>query len=296
MARAPAAASVRRVFVSSQLAAAIEAAETRLLLDIVAAMQRRRPEAVAWSVPLAGGAACCAGPGSPLDKIVGLGFAGAPDPAALAEIEARYHQRGLPAVAEVSSHADPEVFATLAERGYRLTAHEDVLGRATAPSAAPAARRADGIDVRPVRTDGESEAWFGALLDGFAAADAQGVPSHDAFPRDVVAASMRDMVAIDGLTRFAAWIDGELAGGGSLRVSGPVAHLCGAATLPRYRRRGVQSALVAARLAAAAAAGCEVAVTVTQPGSKSQQNMTRQGFALCYVRAILTLPPAAATR
>lgn len=281
------------MFVSTQLAAAIEAAETRLLLDVIAATQRRRPEAAAWSVPLAGGAACCAGPGSPLDKIVGLGFGGAPDAAALAAIEARYHERGLPAVAEVSSHADPAVLALLADRGYRLTAHEDVLGRTTAPCAA---RGVDGVEVRPVRTGAEREAWFAAVLDGFANADTQGVPSQDTFPRDVVAASMRDMGAIAGQTHFGAWIEGELAGGGSLRVSEGVAHLCGAATLPRYRRRGVQTALVAARLAAAAAAGCEIAVTVTQPGSKSQQNMSRQGFALCYVRAILVLPPAARSR
>jgi hypothetical protein len=49
----------------------------------------------------------------------------------------------------------------------------------------------------------------------------------------------------------------------------------------------VQSALVAARLADAYAAGCEVAVIVTQPGSKSQQNAQRRGFDLLYTRATL---------
>ena len=62
---------------------------------------------------------------------------------------------------------------------------------------------------------------------------------------------------------------------------------CVNATLPRFRRRGVQTALLRARLAAAADARCDVGVVVTQPGSKSQQNVQRQGFGLVYARAIL---------
>ena len=61
----------------------------------------------------------------------------------------------------------------------------------------------------------------------------------------------------------------------------------GAATRPSHRRRGVQSSLLAARLARAAEAGCDVAVVTTQPGSKSQQNVQRQGFELLYTRAVL---------
>lgn len=44
---------------------------------------------------------------------------------------------------------------------------------------------------------------------------------------------------------------------------------------------------VAARLADAARAGCDVAVATTAPGSKSQQNVQRQGFHLLYTRAVL---------
>ena len=37
----------------------------------------------------------------------------------------------------------------------------------------------------------------------------------------------------------------------------------------------------------ARAAGCDVAVITTQPGSKSQQNAQRRGFNLLYTRATL---------
>jgi hypothetical protein len=46
-------------------------------------------------------------------------------------------------------------------------------------------------------------------------------------------------------------------------------------------------ALLAARLSDAAKAGCDIAVVTTAPGSKSQQNAQRQGFALLYTRAVL---------
>ena len=63
------------------------------------------------------------------------------------------------------------------------------------------------------------------------------------------------------------------------------------ATAPAHRRRGVQTALLSARLADAAAAGCDVAVVTTQPGSKSQQNVQRRGFDLLYTRAVLVKQP-----
>ena len=65
----------------------------------------------------------------------------------------------------------------------------------------------------------------------------------------------------------------------------------GAATAPAHRRRGVQTALLSARLADAAAAGCDIAVVTTQPGSKSQQNVQRRGFDLLYTRAVLVREP-----
>ena len=57
------------------------------------------------------------------------------------------------------------------------------------------------------------------------------------------------------------------------------------------RRPGIQSALLSYRLADAAAAGCDVAVITTQPGSRSHQNAQRRGFDLLYTRAVLVNHP-----
>jgi hypothetical protein len=53
---------------------------------------------------------------------------------------------------------------------------------------------------------------------------------------------------------------------------------------------GIQSLLYRWRLAIARAAGCDLAVVTTQPGSKSQANAIRQGFSLLYTRAVLIKP------
>jgi len=101
---------------------------------------------------------------------------------------------------------------------------------------------------------------------------------------------VRGMAGARGLVRFLARRSGEPAGGASFRSADGVAQLCGAGTLPAHRRRGVQAALLEHSLAEAARAGCELAVVTTLPGSKSQENVQRQGFELLYARAILRLP------
>ena len=86
---------------------------------------------------------------------------------------------------------------------------------------------------------------------------------------------------------------------GAVFVRGAHAWLGQAATLPEHRRRGAQSAIMAARIAAAHAAGAAVVVTETgevvsgRPGS-SYRNIVRAGFEPAYVRPNYVSPPAAA--
>jgi hypothetical protein len=57
--------------------------------------------------------------------------------------------------------------------------------------------------------------------------------------------------------------------------------------LPAFRRRGIQKVFVQRRLADAHAAGCDLAVVTTAPGSRSQHNVVRRRFVLLYTHAIL---------
>jgi len=57
--------------------------------------------------------------------------------------------------------------------------------------------------------------------------------------------------------------------------------------LPAFRHRGAQTALLRARLAAAAAAGCELVEVQTTPGSYSQRNVMRFGFQVAFTRMVM---------
>ena len=272
------------LFADIALAARIELAECRLLADCGAAAARRRPDSRAFVREIAGGVATYTGPDSPFNKLAGLGFGDAIDAEGLAGVERAFAERGAPVQAEVSSLADPSVSALLTGRGYVLQNFENVLGLRLPAANLPSA--GDGIDVS-VGDATHHEAWLDVIVAGFASPDAQGVPSHEEFSRDVLDRTVGDMATAPAFIRYLAHRDGVVAGGASLRLCEGVAQLCGAATAPAHRRRGVQSALLAARLADAARRGCDVAVVTTQPGSKSQQNVQRQGFELLYTRAVL---------
>jgi GNAT superfamily N-acetyltransferase len=275
------------LFCDTALAERIERVEAQLIAKASEAARRRRADTAGFVIPIAGGVASFAEEGSPFNKVAGLGFGGVPSAAALDEIERAFTACGTPVQIELAHLGDPAIGAHLTERGYRLASFENVLGLALKGQPEPVTPA--GVEVRPSGDD-EFEAWLDVVVDGVAHPDTQGVPSHEEFPREVVVRAERDFAAA-GVTRYVALRDGVIAGGASMRMAEGVAQLTGAATAPAHRRRGVQTALLSARLAAAAAAGCDVAVVTTQPGSTSQQNAQRRGFDLLYTRAILVKQP-----
>lgn len=269
------------LFCGIALAERIERAEAGL----IAAATRAAGERGGWGIvmPVAGGFACCADDGSPMNKVVGLGFAGMPDPAQLDEIERTFAAHGVPVTVELSHLGDPAVATGLTERGYRLVGFENVLGRALpggsafTPSPGVEVRLAEATDIRQ---------WLDVIVEGFAHPDGEGVPTHEDFPREVVAQAERDIEKA-GAVPYLAVCDGVVAGGASMRCDQGIAQLAGAATAPSHRRRGVQAALLARRLADATGSGCDLAVVTTAPGSMSQKNVQRKGFELLYARAVL---------
>ena len=276
-----------RIFGGTELAARIERLEADLIGKANEASRLRRGDDPGFAITVAGGVASFAEDGSPLNKVAGLGFGGVPSVTALEEVERAFAARRAPVQVELANLADPAIGETLTERGYRLVWFENVLGLAIGHDRA--AVTPEGIEVRLCGED-EYGAWLDVVFEGFAHPDGQGVPSPEDFPRDVIERAERDF-STAGAVRYVALCDGVLAGGASFRIAEGVAQLAGAATAPAYRRRGIHTALLSARLADAAAGGCDIAVVTTQPGSKSQQNMQRHGFDLLYTRAVLVKNP-----
>lgn len=233
--------------------------------------------------PVAGGLAVVGEPGSPYNKVIGLGFDDPPDAETLDEIEAAHADLGARVQVELSTLANPDTGRLLTGRGYRLAGFENVLARRLDDAQAPIGE----VLVSEV-TSAETDAWMQAVIEAFLHPDVfDGPASHESFDHAALDRAYRDSISVPGMVGMLARIGDHIAGGAALYVRDRTAMLCGAGTLPAFRRRGVQSALLSARLVRARAAGCDLAVVTTQPGSKSQENVQRAGFELIYSRAVL---------
>jgi GNAT superfamily N-acetyltransferase len=272
------------MFATSTMAARLERAEASLVADMTAAVGRRRGAASVYIEPIGGGTAVFGGPGSPLSKVAGLGFTPFEDEQ-LAAVEHAFEARETPLRVELSTLADPAVGARLTRRGYVLSGFENVLGLGLDASTAEAPATPD-IRVGPAPD--ASRQWIDVVASGFLTPDVfDGPPPTESFGREALEEVFEDTSAVPGFARYLAWRGSAVAGGGGLRMWNGVAQLSGASTLPKHRRHGVQTALLKFRLADAARAGCDIAVVTTEPGSKSQHNVQRQGFSLLYSRAVL---------
>ncbi|WUR56994.1 hypothetical protein OHS32_17550 [Micromonospora chokoriensis] len=135
-----------------------------------------------------------------------------------------------------------------------------------------------GTDLRvgPVPDESVPE-WASVVLRCF------GMPEEHLGP--MLTASVRD----PGFRPFAAWDGAEMVAAANLFVHGEVGSLNTGATLPTHRGRGAQSGLLAARVAAATAAGCRwVTAETGRPAQGSSNpsldNMRRLGMSPLYER------------
>jgi len=290
------------MFADTTLATRIERAEAALSADIAISVLAgaRAPDAFVEIV--GGGVAVFSGPGSPINKLIGVGFAELPDTARLAAVESRFARLGCGVQAEISTLADPAWHAAFAPRGYVLAGFENVLGltldddvtRVEPTAATPG--EVFGSERLVVTECGAEEAatWLDVLVSGFARPDVVAAQAAgQEYPREAIERVFEDLAAVPGFRRYLARVDGVVAGGASMREFDGITQLCGAATLPAFRRHGVQTALLHARLRAAASRGCDLAVVTTAPGSTSQRNAQRRGFVLLYARALHVKPSPA---
>ncbi len=104
-----------------------------------------------------------------------------------------------------------------------------------------------------------------------------------------VAAWVEPLSGRAGWRCFAAFDGAAMVAAGALYRSGAAAWLGLGATLPTHRRRGAQSALLAARIAAATGAGCRLLTTETGvphegEAGPSFKNIQAAGFKIAYLR------------
>lgn len=262
------------------LARRLEELESAISAEYAMAAAPRSPADAPFVLPVAGGRAVFAGVGGVLTEAKALGMHGPVTDDDLDRLEGVVFSRGAASKVVVCPLADPSLPLGLTKRGYRLVEFETILVRALAdlgdlPAPAPE------VTIRPVAPE-DTERYADVVAPAFIHPE----PVTPEF-RDLCRSHPR----VSGTASFLATIGGQEAGGGSLLVRDGLAMLAGAATLPEYRRRGVQTALSVTRLAVARDRGCDLVMQGALPGSTSQRTAERLGFRVAYTQAVLVRDP-----
>jgi GNAT superfamily N-acetyltransferase len=269
-------------FMDLELARRVEMAEADSGRACAEALGRLHPEVGVAIRAIGGGIAVFAGIGSPVTQAIGVGLDGAVTETELDRLEDFFWSRGAAAELEVCPLVDLSLYQLFAERDYRLTEVSNVLVRELAAGGqtdfAPAGAGVAGVTVRGAEPN-EGMLWTSTVAQGFA----------EQYPvTDALIETMQAFFDRDGQCRFyLAFVGPEVAGGAAVAAHKGVGGLFGASTLPAFRRRGVQSALLAERLRWARTQGCDMVVSIAQPASASQRNIERFGFRVAYTRTKL---------
>ncbi|MEZ4240762.1 MAG: GNAT family N-acetyltransferase [Myxococcota bacterium] len=239
---------------------------------------RGTAEVSARAEPLAGGWLCWDSPSSPTNAAVGVGLEGPPEPGDVDRIVAFYEQLEAPARIELPPTVDRAWLRALGAAGFALDRCENVFAREL--QTLPARPAPEGVELRPVRVDDDADVRRFAAVVGSGFCGPEG-PSEDQLRFDERVARHPRTVALVALA------DGEVVAAGAAEAAAPVGGLFSLSVLPAWRRKGLQQALIAARLEALRERGCELATISCEPGVATERNAQRLGFALAYVRLSL---------
>ena len=210
------------------------------------------------------------------NKAIGLGLSEPLTGDVVDEVCRLVTGHGVAAMAfQVAPHAHPPGWERLVEQ--RGLTPGSSLVKFFGPAAEPAPVR---TDLRVARLGHEHASGFARVLrTGF---DMPPLPALEAWFAEPPSYA-------DGWATFGAWAGDDLAAVANLFVHGDVLTLSGAATLPRFRGRGAQSALMAARVREGLDRGCRWISTETWPEhpghpNPSQHNMRALGLTELYER------------
>jgi hypothetical protein len=259
-------------FVDKALARRLEAVEEVPQVLYARVFQKTKPEIGAAEEEICGGHMIFAGLGSPIGRATGVGLDRPFTSADLDRIENFYRSHHAPSQVDLCPLHDPAVFEMCKQRGYSIAELNNVLYRPLSPDEkfpdSPA-----GCTIRQGHPEEARE--LGSIVE------------HAFFPEGAPEAFqdlLTPLYQMEGALAFVASVDGKpvACGAGLVIPQHRIFALCGAGTAAEFRNRGLQTALLQARLKAAAQSGCEFAAIVTQGGTTSQRNCERLGFRVAY--------------
>lgn len=265
-------------FVDRAMARRLESAEEMPQVHHARTYQKKHPEMGAAVEEICGGHAMFSGANSPVGHAAGLGLDRPFTAEDLDRVEAFYRRHRAPSQVDITPLHEPGVFEMFKRRGYAIAELNNVLWRRLTP-VDDTTLSSEGITIRRGRA--EEAAAFASIL---ARCFQEYFTPPEGF-EDMVA----PLYAMPGAITFIASSEGQsiAVAAGLVIPEHKVLALFGAGTLPQFRRRGIQAAMLGLRLKAGAEADCEIAVVVTQGGSVSQRNCERVGFRVAYSKATL---------
>lgn len=216
------------------------------------------------------------GNGSPLTQASRLFFESDFDEKLILEVEEFFGGRAANWEYIVTPFQSLELLPAVFQRGWTTVAFENVMALDLTEVSLGSESE---VQVRVVGPD-EIGLWADIAMRGFFGDD---VPE--------VMANLGPIIGSNQCgTSFLAFLDDVPVASASLSMSHKTVYLGGAATLPDFRGRGAQTALLQARLAYAAQLGCDLALCECVPGSQSQRNQERAGFNVVYTKLVVTRP------
>jgi GNAT superfamily N-acetyltransferase len=252
--------------IDKALVARVEGSLATGMAGSARAIAELHPELGSTVVGIGTGQAILFGPGMWVNRVVSLGLDGPVDDADFDRVDGIFERAGLPVEFDVNPWADESLLAGAAARGMSPQWFRSLLVKHLPGDDRAASRTSGSVSVRPADDLGE---WADVSATGFGYHDAERRLANDTSAEAAELLGDRLLVAV---------IDGAPVGVGAIGIADGVATLYGMSTVPAARRQGVQSALIAARVDIAIAAGCDLAVSTAMPGSASERNLMRPGF------------------
>ncbi len=243
-------------------------------------------EISAEAEPVGGGVMAFSAVGSWSNQACDVGMRGAVSESDLDRLVSFYVERGVEPRIEVCPFADETLLRGLAARGFTLREFETVLVREIGGDAGGGAVAPEGVELVTVDpTDDATVRTFAEVTSLVFCPPGEPVPGH------MLELSER-CLRHPRCTGIAAVAGGEIIGGGVLELADEVegvriASLFGGAVREDYRRRGIQRALIEARVREGALRGANVACIHTRPGIATERNAARAGFGTCYTKVVM---------
>jgi hypothetical protein len=250
----------------------LEAIEAAANASFVRTRCKLDPSSGACSHNLGGTTICFDGVHSPLTQTFGLGLFAPVTPDVLQAIETFYAERSAVVYHEVSPYAGTTTLQLLDDRGYSVIEWTSVLVMdLTSPVPLFSEHGGTVHSLDPSR----AAEWATTSLSGWSE-----------FPEyaDTIHGIARVLAHNPETSCWYVSHEDTMVATASMFLHNGGALLSGASTVPSFRGKGAQQALLSARLRNAVQSDARFAMMCASPGSTSERNALRSGFRIAYTR------------